>query len=49
MRSRALEMGYSLNEFGLYLNEKKMNINVTSEKDIFDFLKMEYVLPKDRN
>ena len=53
MRSRALELGYSLNEFGLFnksdnKSEEKVKLVVQSEKDIFDFLKMEYVAPVDR-
>lgn len=53
MRSRALAMGYSLNEHGLYKMEAKkkgdkIDAVFKSEKDIFDFLQMEYKEPNDR-
>jgi DNA polymerase/3'-5' exonuclease PolX len=39
-----------LNEYGLYkLNgDKKMRIKITTEKDIFDKLGMEYLPPEKR-
>jgi len=53
MRGRALSMGYSLNEHGMYkMDGKKKGEKVEnvfkSEKDIFDFLKMEFKEPSDR-
>ncbi len=48
MRQVALDMGYILNEYGLFDENKKM-FNVSSEKDIFDVLGMEYVTPDKRN
>lgn len=53
MRGRALSMGYSLNEHGMYkMDGKKKGEKVAhvfkSEKDIFDFLGMEYREPVDR-
>jgi NAD-dependent DNA ligase/predicted flap endonuclease-1-like 5' DNA nuclease len=53
MRGRALSLGYSLNEHGMYKMEgKKKGEKVAhvfkSEKDIFDFLGMEYREPRDR-
>ena len=53
MRGRALSMGYSLNEHGMYkMDGKKKGEKVAhvfkSEKDIFDFLRMEYKEPRDR-
>lgn len=53
MRSRALAMGCSLNEHGLYkMEEKKKGDKIgavfKSEKDIFDLLGMEYKEPNDR-
>jgi DNA polymerase/3'-5' exonuclease PolX len=55
MRSRALELGYSLNEHCISSsnsNSKKLKDGeipiMKSEKDIFDFLKLEYVKPEDR-
>lgn len=51
MRSLAEQLGYMLNEYGLYkLNGKKMTrIKITSEKDVFDKLGMEYLVPEKRN
>ena len=53
MRQRALDMGYSLNEHGIChiqngVKGKKVDIVFQTEKDIFDFLNMEYKQPKDR-
>ena len=53
MRGRALSLGYSLNEHGLYkmVNKKKgdkVDHVFRNEKDIFEFLKMEYKEPQDR-
>ena len=53
MRGRALALGYSLNEHGIYKMEgkrkgDKVNTHFTSEKDIFDFLGMEYREPSSR-
>ena len=50
MRNIAIDMGYKLNEYGLYLlkNNKSIKIKIKSEKDIFDALGMEYVEPKNR-
>jgi DNA polymerase/3'-5' exonuclease PolX len=50
MRGLAIELGYKLNEYGLFQkkNGKLKRIPVSSEKDIFDKLGMEYVEPIDR-
>jgi len=54
MRGHALKLGYSLNEYGLYTKEsgkekgQKVDYPFTSEKDIFDFLNMEYKSPEQR-
>ena len=53
MRGRALTMGYSLNEHGMYkMTDKKKGDKVEhifpDEESIFDFLKMEYKEPKNR-
>lgn len=45
MRKKALELGYSLNEHGFTPAAPKP---LYSEEDIFAFLKMDYVKPKDR-
>ena len=47
MRSVALSMGYTLNEYRL-LDDKGKAFKVNSEKDIFDLLNMEYVQPQYR-
>lgn len=46
MRLVALSMGYTLNEYGLFDNNKMFKVK--SEKDIFDLLNMEYVKPELR-
>ena len=48
MRTIAKDLGYKLSEYGIYKNNNKVDINVTSEKDIFDFFKIKYVEPKLR-
>lgn len=47
MRQVALDLGYVLNEYGLYDENKKM-FRVSSEKEIFEFLGMEYLKPYQR-
>ena len=53
MRSQALKLGYSLNEHGLYkMENKKKGAKLTqtfnTEKDVFDFLNIEYTEPENR-
>ena len=50
-RYRASQMGYTLNEHGLYNSDCKQKVNCQfhTERDIFDFLKMEYISPKQRS
>lgn len=50
IRLIAIELGYMLNEYGLYKinNNKFERLQISSEKDIFDILKLEYVEPKNR-
>lgn len=47
MRQVALEMGYILNEYGLY-DEKGKMLKAKSEKEIFEYLNMEYLSPELR-
>lgn len=47
MRQLAVNMKYTLNEYGLY-DENNKQILVRSEKDIFDALSMEYITPDKR-
>lgn len=54
MRERALKMGYTLNEHGFSKMEgrkkgDKLDRVFKSEKEIFDFLKMKYKNPEERN
>jgi DNA polymerase/3'-5' exonuclease PolX len=46
MRGLAIDLGYKLNEYGLFKGNKM--IKIVSEKDIFDKLGMDFVEPKDR-
>jgi len=50
MRSVAKELGFLLNEYGLFIykNNKPVKIKINSEKDIFDNIGMEYIVPKLR-
>ena len=47
MRRKAIELGYKLNEYGLYKNNKI--IYITSEKELFKKLDMKYLKPTERN
>ena len=47
MRNIAKKKNFKLNEYGLFKNNKKIDIH--SEKDIFDKLKIDYVDPVNRN
>jgi DNA polymerase/3'-5' exonuclease PolX len=46
MRQRAIELGYTLNEYGLYKNNIAQTIN--SEEDIFRILRVTYISPTER-
>jgi len=50
MRRLAEQLGYMLNEYGLFKLDglKKIKMKVNSEKDIFDILGMEYLPPEKR-
>jgi DNA polymerase/3'-5' exonuclease PolX len=47
MRRQAKDLGYKLNEYGLYKNNKF--IYITSEKELFKKLGMKYLRPTERN
>lgn len=61
MRAQALKLGYSLNEYTLSHKDTKIPISkaliqskiqkdfIENERDIFDFLELEYVSPEARN
>ena len=50
IRTIASKMGYKLNDKGLFDKStgKRISFEPKTEKDIFDFLKIEYVKPKNR-
>lgn len=48
MRKQALKLGYSLNEFGLKKKGEYIQANIKTEKDLFDFLNLDYVEPNMR-
>lgn len=51
MRERAKKRNMILNEYGLYKideDENKIPLKITSEKDVFDYLGMEYLTPEER-
>lgn len=47
MRKKAKELGYKLNEYGLYKNNEL--IHITSEKELFKKLGIKYLKPTERN
>jgi DNA polymerase/3'-5' exonuclease PolX len=50
MRAKAIEEGYHINEYAITKTENKDKpLKVTSEKDIFDYIDMEYKTPEERN
>jgi DNA polymerase/3'-5' exonuclease PolX len=48
MRGIAVDMGYTLNEYGLFKSDGT-KFKITTEKDVFDRLHLEYVTPDKRN
>jgi len=49
LRNKAIELGYSLNEYGLTDKKTKKLICLHSEEEIFKLLKIAYVKPLDRD
>lgn len=49
IRNKAIEKGYSLNEYGLIDKKTEKKIVLNSEKDIFEFLNIKYLKPCERN
>lgn len=49
MRGKAKKMGYLLNQTGLYRRDGKSPLILTSEKEYFDKLDMEYLTPEQRS
>lgn len=48
IRNKAIELGYSLSEYGLFNKNTDELIILHSEKELFDLLGIEYVSPLDR-
>lgn len=46
MRQKAKNLGYKLNEYGLYKDDVPMDVG--SEEDVFRYLEMEYLPPEER-
>ncbi len=49
IRNKAIDLGYSLNEYGLTQKKTKKLICLHSEEEIFNLLKLDYVKPSDRD
>jgi DNA polymerase beta len=49
VRNRALELGYSLNEYSLTKKEDNKKIILNSEKELFEILDIDYIKPTERN
>jgi DNA polymerase/3'-5' exonuclease PolX len=51
IRLYASKKGYKLNEYGLFnkITGKKINFTPLKEEDIFNFLKIKYIKPENRN
>ena len=49
IRQRASKLGYRLTEYGLFNKQTGEQIKLVSEKDIFDYLKIQYVALKYRS
>lgn len=48
VRTRAIKLGYTVNEYRMENKETKEHLPASKERDIFDHLGVEYVAPKDR-
>lgn len=48
MRQRAIDLGYTLNEYGLFSANQGPVLNIKSEEDIFNILRVPYLTPKQR-
>ena len=48
MREHAKQLGYTLNEKGLWMNAKTRVKSLYTEKDVFDSLKIRYLEPQNR-
>lgn len=48
MRQRAMELGMTLNEYGLFYNDGRVPPTINSEEDIFAILRVKYLAPVQR-
>ena len=48
MRNKAIKMGYKLNEYGLYDNSNNEFISLNTEEQVYQFLKLQYLVPTKR-
>lgn len=48
MRAKAKKMGYVLNQKGLFKKSTNQRVDLTSEKDYFEFLQMDFLHPIER-
>ena len=49
MRKKALSLNMSINEYGIIDNNNNNVLSVYSEKELFDKINMDYVMPINRN
>jgi len=49
IRKKALSLNMSINEYGIIDNNNSNVISVYSEKELFDKIKMDYIIPLNRN
>lgn len=49
MRSRALEKGFTLNEYSIRKLDSDTPLKVESEKDVFDYIDFKFLKPEERN
>lgn len=48
MRNQAIKLGYKLNEYGLYNNSNNKSISLKTEEQVYEFLKLPYIVPTKR-
>lgn len=48
MRNQAIKLGYKLNEYGLYNNSNNKSISLNTEEQVYEFLKLPYIVPTKR-
>tara|TARA_Y100000768_G_scaffold348119_1_gene296856 strand:+ start:879 stop:1799 length:921 start_codon:yes stop_codon:yes gene_type:complete len=48
MRNKAIKLGYKLNEYGLYNNSNNKSISLNTEEQVYEYLKLPYIVPTKR-